>query len=91
MKINFLDRFSTNIQISNAVKIHAVGTELFHADGRTHRHDKKLVAFRNFENVPILIFNAIIFVYKFSSTLTCIKEVTIICIYLFTHFHKITI
>ena len=35
----FLDRFSKNPQISNFTKIHLVGAELFHADGRTDRHD----------------------------------------------------
>jgi len=71
--LNFLDRFSTYIQISNAVKIRAVGTELFHADRRTHRHDEKLVAFRNFENVPktiILIFRAISFFFRNSCHLS---------------------
>jgi len=34
-KLNFLNRFSQNTQISNLMKIHPVGTELFHADRRT--------------------------------------------------------
>jgi hypothetical protein len=33
-------RFSTNPEISNFIKICRVGAELFHADGRTDRHDK---------------------------------------------------
>ena len=51
-KVNFLDKFSKkNIQISNFVKIRQVGTELFHADGRTDM-TKPIVAFRNFANSP---------------------------------------
>jgi hypothetical protein len=50
MKINFLDRFAKNTQISNFMKILPVVAELFHADRRT---DMKLrVAFRNFANAP---------------------------------------
>jgi hypothetical protein len=30
------------------MKIRPVGAELFHADGQTDRHDKLVVAFRNF-------------------------------------------
>ena len=37
-KLNFLNGFSSNPQISNFVKICPVGAELFHADGRTDRH-----------------------------------------------------
>jgi len=32
--------FSKNPQISNFMKIRPVGAELFHADGRTDRHDE---------------------------------------------------
>jgi len=49
--LNFLDRFSKNNQISNFMKIRAVGGELFHADRRTDM-TKLLVAFRNFANAP---------------------------------------
>jgi len=38
------------------LKIHPVGAKLFHADGWTEgqidRHDKALVAFHNFVNMP---------------------------------------
>ena len=30
------------------MKIHPVGAELFHADNRTDRHDKLIIALRNF-------------------------------------------
>jgi len=32
--LNILDRLSKNTEILNFMKIHPVGTELFHADGR---------------------------------------------------------
>jgi len=44
-----------NIQIQNFLKIHAVGTELFHADGRTDGQldiTKLIIALRNFSNAP---------------------------------------
>jgi hypothetical protein len=46
--MNFIHRFSKNIQISNFTKIRLVGAELFHADGRTEK-TKLLVVFRNSE------------------------------------------
>jgi len=36
----FFDRFSNNPPISSSIKIRSVGTELFHADGRTDIHDE---------------------------------------------------
>jgi hypothetical protein len=46
MEIEF-DRFFKNAQISNFMKIHLVGTELFHIAGLTDRHNKA-VTFHNF-------------------------------------------
>jgi len=46
--LNFLDIFSKNSQISNLTKIRPVGTELFHADGRTDM-TKPIVAFCNMQ------------------------------------------
>ena len=37
--MDFLDKFSKNIQISNFIKIHPVGGEFFRADWHTARHD----------------------------------------------------
>jgi len=50
--MNFLERFSKNSQISNFIKIHLKGAQLFHADGRTDRHDETNSRFSQFVNVP---------------------------------------
>jgi len=59
IKIVFSRQIFKNTQISNYMKIHPVGTELFHADGQTDRRKegrtdmtKQIVAFRNFANAP---------------------------------------
>ena len=49
--LNFLDIFSKITQISNFMKIHPVGAELFHVDRRTDMA-MPTVAFRNFANPP---------------------------------------
>jgi len=49
--LNFLDGFSKYIQISNFTKIHAVGGELSHADGRADRQTdmtKLIIALCNY-------------------------------------------
>jgi hypothetical protein len=43
--------FEKKPQISNFIKIHPVGAELFHADGQKNM-TKLTVAFRNFVNMP---------------------------------------
>jgi hypothetical protein len=54
----FSTDFSKKAQVSNLIKIHPVGTELFHAGGRTDGQigqtdmTKLTVAFRNFANAP---------------------------------------
>jgi hypothetical protein len=54
--LNFLDRFSKNIQISNLKKILPVGTELFRADrgtdGQTDMRKLIVAFFFNFANAP---------------------------------------
>jgi hypothetical protein len=55
MDSNFLDRFSKNTQISNFIKIHPVGAELFHVDGRMDEHTdmtKLIATYCNFAKVP---------------------------------------
>ena len=48
LNINFLYRFSKNIQISNFMKSCPVGAELFHAGRRTDRHDDDKSRFSKF-------------------------------------------
>ena len=43
-----MDTFSKNFQITNFVVLHPVGTELFHAGGRTDRHDESNRRFSQF-------------------------------------------
>ena len=40
--------FEKKAWISNLMKIHPVGAELFHADGRTNRHDEANSRFSQF-------------------------------------------
>jgi len=53
--LNFLGRFSKNIQTSNITKIRPVGAELFHADGYADRHDEAIVEFRYFVQAPKIV------------------------------------
>jgi hypothetical protein len=54
--LSLLNRFLKNTHISNFIKIHTVGSELFHADrwrGRqTVSHDKANICFCNFTKTP---------------------------------------
>ena len=45
---NFLDRFSTNTQISNLMNICPVGPQLFHVDRRKDRYDEANSLFSQF-------------------------------------------
>jgi len=67
--MNFLYRFSKNLQISNFMKIRPVGAELFHADGRTDM-TKLIVAFRNFANAPK---NALVYEDKTNDRVECVS------------------
>ena len=44
----FLERFSEKAKISNLIEILPVGAELFHAGGRTDRHEKANNRFSQF-------------------------------------------
>jgi len=46
--LNFLDSFPNNIRKENIVKIRPDGAALFHAEGRTDRHDKDNSRFPQF-------------------------------------------
>jgi UDP-galactopyranose mutase len=50
IKLEFSRPIFENPQTPNVMKIHPVGAELFHTDGRTAM--KLIVAFRNFANAP---------------------------------------
>ena len=60
-KLNSVDRFSKNLKISNFMKIRSVGTELFHADGRTDRNDEAYSRFsqlceKDAWNIPFFLY-----------------------------------
>jgi hypothetical protein len=49
MNLDFSQQFFLkNTQISNFIKVCRVGAELFHADGRTDRHDEANSLFSQF-------------------------------------------
>jgi len=48
VNLNILHRFSKNTQISNFIKFLPLGAELFHAGGRTDRHDETSSHFLRF-------------------------------------------
>jgi hypothetical protein len=57
--LNLIDRFKKNTEISNFMKMHPEGVELFHAEGQTHRQmdgrnrqtDRQDEAYSNFSQV----------------------------------------
>jgi hypothetical protein len=51
MKFHLSKTVSINRQISNLIKIHPAGAELFHAGGQTGM-TQLIVAFHNFANAP---------------------------------------
>ena len=55
MKLEFIDRFSNNIQATNIMKILPVGVELLHAERRTDMKQVN-VPFRNFTKAPKKLF-----------------------------------
>jgi hypothetical protein len=64
LNLNFLDRFSKYLQISDFTKIRPVEAELFHADGRKNEKTdvtKLIVAFHNFVNTPSIVTGCMLF------------------------------
>jgi len=60
--MNYLDRFKKKkiLEKQNFIKIHPVGAELFHTEGRTDM-TKLTVAFRNFAKAPKSMYTAKMF------------------------------
>jgi hypothetical protein len=54
------------------MKIRPVRAELFHADGRTDRQTKLIVAFRNFANAPK---NVVKFSYVLTAVIDCHRAI----------------
>jgi hypothetical protein len=52
--MKYIEIFSKNSQVLNFIKLHPVGSELFHADGETDSL-KVTVGFRIFANSPVAI------------------------------------
>jgi hypothetical protein len=48
MKPDFTGGFSENTQITNLIKSHPVGAELFYVDGRTDKNDEANIRFSQF-------------------------------------------
>jgi len=72
--MKFLDRLSTNIQISNFMKIRLLGAVLCHVDRRTDM-TKLTAAFRNFANAPknVLCFTQVKIGAAYSSFANCVS------------------
>ena len=48
MKLEFSRQIFEKYSISNVMKIHPIAAELFHAEGRTERHDEAKSRFSQF-------------------------------------------
>ena len=66
IKLNFLDRYLKNPQISNFIKTHLVGAQLFHVDGWTDMM-MLAVAFCNFLNAFNIILRQFIVIFTHNS------------------------
>jgi len=75
--LDFLYRFSKNLQILNSTKIHAAGYELFHADRQTDMM-MLIVAFRNFTKAPKKAYQVWMMTDKAQNNLNCISQLCLL-------------
>ena len=75
-----LDTFSKNIRIHKFMNIRPVGVELFHAEGRTDRHDKAHSRFSQFRYAPKmdLFYRSRVTIWRGTYSLCSVRTATVI-------------